>query len=68
MNIQIITNEDGFLAKCKGVQGGFAEGNTPYQALYNLWDVLGMISDYRGENFDRQKFEQGVEFSLPAFS
>ena len=68
MNIQIVVNGDGFLAKCVGVQGAFAEGDTPYQALYNLWDVMSMIAEYRQESFDREKFAQGIEFSLPSFA
>ena len=65
MNIQILTNGDGYLAKCQDVQGAFAEGDTPYEALYNLWDVLGMIAQYKKTTFDRKRFEQGVEFKIP---
>lgn len=68
MNIEIIENDDGFLAKCPDIQGAFAEGDTPYEALYNLWDVLNMISDYRKKKFDRQKFKKGVSFSVPTFA
>ena len=65
MNIKIVSNEDGYLAKCGDVQGAFAEGDTPYEALYNLWDVLEMISQYKKTAFDRERFEQGVEFQIP---
>lgn len=69
MDIQIFTNDDGFLAKVPKIQGAFAEGSTPYEALYNLWDVLNMISDYQHpQNFSREKFEKGVSFSVPAFA
>lgn len=67
MQILITTNDDGFLAEAEGVQGAFAEGDTPYEALSNLWDVLNMISEYRKNSFSRERFEKGISFSLPAF-
>ena len=67
MDIQITTNDDGFLARARGIQGAFAEGDTPFEALSNLWDVLDMISEYQQESFDTKKFQKGVSFSVPAF-
>lgn len=54
MDITIEKNEDGFLARCKDVQGGFAEGDTEFEAFYNLMDVLRMIADYRAIKFQRR--------------
>lgn len=52
MNIKITINDGGFLAKCPQIQGAFAEGNTPYEALYNLFDVINMIFDYRNQSLN----------------
>lgn len=42
-------NEDGYLATVPGIQGAFAEGNTPQEAIFNCLDVLTMILDYKKE-------------------
>ena len=68
MDIQMTTNDDGFLAKAGGVQGGFAEGNTPLEALSNLLDVLQMINSYKNNTFSREKISQGINFQIPTFA
>ena len=47
LNLIITTNEDGFLARCPGIQGGFAEGETIEEAIFNCIDVVKMIAEYR---------------------
>lgn len=50
-NVPIIleVNNDGFLASCTLIQGAFAEGDTPEEALFNLFDVIHLIISYRRE-------------------
>lgn len=40
-------NEDGYLARIPNIQGAFAEGDTPQEAIFNCLDVLSMIIEYR---------------------
>jgi predicted RNase H-like HicB family nuclease len=68
MDIKVTTNDDGYLAVIESVKGAFAEGDTPYEAVFNLFDVLDMISEYRNETFNKQKFENGVSFHIPEFA
>ncbi len=68
MNIKVTRNDDGFLAQCKDVQGGFAEGDTPYEALYNLFDILNLISEYRSNSVSEERFREGIEFNIPEFA
>jgi len=42
-------NDDGFLARCPMVEGGFAEGDTVGDAIFNCVDVVRMIFEYRKE-------------------
>ncbi|MDB9447102.1 MAG: type II toxin-antitoxin system HicB family antitoxin [Sphaerospermopsis kisseleviana] len=45
----IETNADGYLARIPGIQGAFAEGDSPQEAMFNCIDVLQMIIDYKQE-------------------
>jgi len=45
----IEANDDGYLARCPGIQGGFAEGDTIEEAIFNCVDVVKMIAAYREE-------------------
>ena len=47
MNITIIKNWNWFLAKCTQIDWAFAEGDTKFEAFYNLIDVVKMITDYK---------------------
>lgn len=49
VSLIIEVNEDGYLAKIPNIQGAFAEGDTPEEAIFNCIDVLKMIIDYRKE-------------------
>lgn len=62
MNITIIQNNDGYLAQCSGVQGAFAEGDTEFEAFYNLVDVLHMIAEYKNIHFSKSPVQ---EFQVP---
>ena len=47
--LTLARNDDGYLAQCSLIQGAFAEGDTPTEALSNLLDVVRMIGAYRRE-------------------
>ena len=47
VSIVLETNGDGYLASVPDVQGGFAEGDTIEEAVFNCIDVLKMIFEYR---------------------
>lgn len=68
MNIIVSRNDDGFLAQLKGVQGGFADGETPYEAIYNLMDVMDLISSYKNKQFASEKFSRTISFDFPEFA
>lgn len=49
LTVIIEPNNDGYLARCPGIQGGFAEGDTIEEAIFNCVDVVKMIAAYRAE-------------------
>ena len=51
VNLPIVVSfdEDTFIARCPLVQGAFAEGDTPEEAISELFDVLRLILQYRRE-------------------
>lgn len=53
LSIVIESNEDGYLARCPGIQGAFAEGDTIEEAIFNCVDVVKMIAAYRTERSER---------------
>jgi predicted RNase H-like HicB family nuclease len=63
MKIKIEKNDDGFLARLPDVQGAFAEGDTAFEALCNLFDVIKMILEYR--QFPIIKSSKNIEFNIP---
>lgn len=63
LNIHIEKNEDGFLASCPSIEGAFAEGETPFEAVFNLFDVIRMIQDYKKT---KSKLNHTpIDFSIP---
>ena len=52
VNLVITLNDDGYLARCPGIQGAFAEGETIEDAIFNCLDVIKMIVDYRRERHE----------------
>jgi len=53
LSLQVETNDDGFLARCAGIDGAFAEGDTIQEAIFNCIDVIQMIFDYRKQRGDK---------------
>jgi predicted RNase H-like HicB family nuclease len=49
LSIIVEPNDDGFLARCPGIQGAFAEGDTIEESIFNCVDVVKMIFAYRAE-------------------
>jgi|APFre7841882793_1041355.scaffolds.fasta_scaffold217468_2 predicted RNase H-like HicB family nuclease len=49
ISVVIESNDDGYLAMIPGIQGAFAEGDTPQEAIFNCIDVLKMIMEYKQE-------------------
>jgi predicted RNase H-like HicB family nuclease len=49
VSIVVESNDDGYLAMIPGIQGAFAEGDTPQEAIFNCIDVLSMIIEYKKE-------------------
>ena len=39
INLIITADDDGFLARCPGIQGGFAEGDTIEEAIRNTTTI-----------------------------
>ena len=49
LTIVVEPDDDGYLARCPGIQGAFAEGDTIEEAIFNCVDVVKMIVAYRTE-------------------
>jgi len=49
LTMVVESNDDGYLARCPGIQGAFAEGDTIEEAIFNGVDVVKMIATYRAE-------------------
>lgn len=49
LSLIVEINDDGYLARCPGIQGAFAEGDTIEEAIFNCVDVIKMIAEYRAE-------------------
>ncbi len=47
--VVISWEEDVYIARCPLIQGAFAEGETPEEALKELSEVIKMILAYRAE-------------------
>jgi len=57
MPITIGFEEDVYIARCPGIQGAFAEGETPEEALQNLIDVIKMVLTYKKERNELKDIE-----------
>ena len=60
LSIMVEPNEDGYLASVAGIQGGFAEGDTVEQAIFNCIDVIKMIAAYKKERKEIFNFNEIV--------
>ncbi|HID30627.1 MAG TPA: hypothetical protein EYP19_11565 [Desulfobacterales bacterium] len=49
ISLVVEPNDDGYLARCPGIQGAFAEGDSIEEAIFNCVDVVKMILAYRAE-------------------
>ena len=49
LSLVVEANDNGYLARCPGIQGAFAEGDTIEEAIFNCVDVIKMILTYRAE-------------------
>ncbi len=49
LSMVVTVNNGGYLARCPGIQGAFAEGDTIEEAIFNCVDVVKMIAKYRAE-------------------
>jgi len=49
LSIVVEPNDDGYLARCPGIAGAFAEGDTIDEAIFNCVDVIKMVGAYRAE-------------------
>lgn len=72
ISVVIENNDDGYLAMIPGIQGAFAEGDTPQEAIFNCIDVLTMIIQYKQEQNDNLNLESielstntGWTFAIP---
>jgi predicted RNase H-like HicB family nuclease len=61
-SLVVEANDDGYLARCPGIQGAFAEGETIEEAIFNCVDVIKMIAAYRTERGESLGFHE-VEFT-----
>jgi len=62
ISVVIEKNDDGYLARIPRIQGAFAEGDTPQEAIFNCLDILEMIIDYKKEQNQPLNLET-IEFT-----
>jgi len=61
-DITVQDNEgDGYLARCDDIQGAFAEGETPEDAIANCISVIDMIIAYRRERNEQIPSKEQIE-------
>ncbi|MFN3763645.1 MAG: type II toxin-antitoxin system HicB family antitoxin [Anaerolineae bacterium] len=58
LSLVVESNDDGYLARCPGIQGAFAEGDTIEEAIFNCIDVIKMIIAYRAERGESLGFNE----------
>jgi len=58
LSLVVETNDDGYLARCPGIQGAVAEGDTIEEAIFNCVDVIKMIAAYRAERGESLGFQE----------
>ena len=70
-DITVQENEGGgYIARCGNIQGAFAEGETPEDAIANCISVIDMIIAYKRERkepipMNRQRETESVSVSIP---
>ena len=58
LSLVVEPNDGGYLAQCPGMQGGFAEGESIEEAIFNCVDVIKMIAAYRAERGEPLGFNE----------
>ncbi len=58
LSLVVEANDDGYLARCPGIQGAFAEGDTIEEAIFNCIDVIKLIIAYRTERGESLGFNE----------
>ncbi len=58
LSLIVEPNDDGYLARCPGIQGAFAEGDTIEEAIFNCVDVIKMIVAYRAQRGESLGFHE----------
>lgn len=58
LSLVLEANNGGYLATVPGVQGGFAEGDTVEEAIFNCVDVVKLIAAYRAERGESLGFNE----------
>lgn len=58
LSLVVEPNDDGYLARCPGIQGAFAEGDSIEEAIFNCIDVIKMIVAYRTERGESLGFNE----------
>ena len=58
LSLILEANGDGYLASVPGLQGGFAEGDTIEEAIFNCIDVVKMIAAYHTERGESLGFNE----------
>jgi len=72
-NFDIVVQENeggGYIAQCNDIQGAFAEGDTPEDAIANCISIIDMIIAYKRERNERiapkeQREIESVSVSIP---
>jgi len=58
LSLIVEPNDDGYLAQCPGIQGGFGEGDTIEEAIFNCVDVIKIIAAYRADRGEGLGFNE----------
>ena len=63
--IEIYFDEDTYIAKCNLLQGAFAEGETPQEAIKELMSVIEMIIETKKEKLNYEVISDKFFTTIP---
>jgi len=63
--IEVYYDEDTYIAKCNTLQGAFAEGETPQEAIKELMNVMEMILQDNSQNKSYEVISDKFYATLP---
>ncbi|NWF67387.1 MAG: type II toxin-antitoxin system HicB family antitoxin [Campylobacterales bacterium] len=63
--IEVYYDEDVYIARCNTLQGAFAEGETPQEAIKELMSVIEMILQDKAENKNFETVSDRFFTTLP---